>query len=138
MESKLVRAFKKKQTHRRLKLMTIRGFQQNTVMTQYRRLATASIVERRKFGAKLELLNAMRNAYKISRIESSMKTYFQIQFKRRIFEAWHEIKDDQNMHRLALVKQRTALKENKALARPLLVLRQFLLFKTFNTIKVKT
>ena len=39
--------------------------------------------------------------------------------------------------RIALVKQRRALRENPKLARPLLVLKQFLLFKAFNAMKSK-
>ena len=138
MESKLVRAFKKKNGQRRLKMMAIRGFQQNTVMMQYQRLAMAQIQERRKFESKLEVLNMMRDAFKMSRIETSMKKFFLLQFKRRVYQAWLDVKDYKNTHRIAIVRQRTALKQNPALARPLLVLRKFLLFKAFNSIREKT
>jgi hypothetical protein len=65
----------------------------------------------------------MRDIIEINRIESSMKTFFLLQFKRRVYQAWRELKNKQNSHRIALVKQRAAFKENPRLARPLLVLR---------------
>lgn len=64
-----------------------------------------------------------------------MQTYFIMQFKRRVYESWKLFKDNQNLHRISLVKQRLALYENKALAKPLLVLQHFNLSKAFQTLK---
>lgn len=71
-------------------------------------------------------------------IQNSLLTYYDFSFKRRVYLAWKNIKDTHNRLRIALVRQRAAFRQNPRLARPLMVLKQLLLFKAFNALKTKT
>lgn len=107
----------------RLKLVGIRAFQQNTVTNLFHRMVKERIEERRKVESKRELLELMKDTCELSKIQKTMQTFFTLQHKRRIYRAWEMIKEKNNTERLALFRQRVALRNNPALAKPLLVLR---------------
>lgn len=67
-EIKIVKEFRKLWAHRRLKTLAIRGFQQNTVISQFHRLVFKQMKERREMEHKREMLNLMIDVHNIGKI----------------------------------------------------------------------
>ena len=75
------------------------------------------------------MLNSKRGA-----ISDKMHHYYLLTFKRRVTREWRAVTAERNLHRIALIKQRAAMNEKPYLAKPLLALRNFLLFKAFQSL----
>lgn len=67
-----------------------------------------------------------------SKIGKRMYKFFALKMFRKIVPAWRQIKETNNLKRINIFKIREKLSSNPELGRPLLVLKNFLLFKAFN------
>ena len=71
---------------------------------------------------------------KYGAISEKMKQYHLLKFKRKVTREWRAVVAQKNFFRIVLIKQRAALNQNQKLGRPLLVLRNFLMFKAFQSL----
>ena len=83
----------------------------------------------------------MQNAFsslslnsKYGAISEKMRQYYLLKFKRKVTREWRAVVAQKNFFRIALIKQRAAMNQNPTLGRPLLVLRNFLMFKAFQSL----
>ena len=63
-----------------------------------------------------------------------MKSYYLHKFQKRVVKAWRFEVNRKNKQRLSLIKQRAAFRERPYLAKPLLAMKNLLLFKAFRSI----
>ena len=63
-----------------------------------------------------------------------MKLYYMHKFQKRVIACWRQTVERKNRQRINLIKQRAALEDRPYLAKPLLVMRNMLLFRAFRSI----
>ena len=92
------------------------------------------IAARQATELKREALKALRIGTSLSSIEERMKQFYLDQFIKKVVRAWKSHVNRQNCHRISLIRQRAAFQERPYLAKPLLAMRNILLYKAFRTI----
>jgi len=92
------------------------------------------IKERQDAELKRDAFNALRDGLKLIHIQSNMKVYHLHKFKKSVVRSWKRVVERKNRQRMNLIKQRATLMDRPYLAKPLLAMRNFLLFKAFRSI----
>lgn len=92
------------------------------------------IKERQDAELKRDAFSALRKGTKLQLIQENMKKYYFHKFQKRVVRAWKLILDTNNKRRISLIKQRAAIREKPSLAKPLLAIRNLLMFKAFRSI----
>lgn len=92
------------------------------------------INDRSETELKREAFNGLAAAVRLKRIQASMRTFHQHKCEKKVVKAWRALTEKNNKRRLDLIKQRAAFRERPYLKKPLLAMRNLLLFKAFRSI----
>ena len=63
-----------------------------------------------------------------------MMQFYLHKFQKKVIKAWRSTVAKKNFHRISLIRQRAAFHERPYLAKPLLAMRNLLVFKAFRSI----
>lgn len=133
-DEKLVRQFRKQTYIKGLKRSGIASLQKNIVIENFQRIMFLRIKERQDAELKRNAFASLRGGLKLKAIQNNMKIYHFHKFQKRVMCAWKIVVDQKNRQRLNLIKQRAALSDKPYLAKPLLAMRNLLIFKAFRSI----
>ena len=85
-----------------------------------------------------DAFTSLRTSVKLKKIQSNMRLYYLHKFQKRVIRGWRRTVDTKNRHRINLIKQRAALEDRPYLAKPLLAMRNMLLFRAFRSIMLNS
>ena len=92
------------------------------------------IKERQDVELMKDAFTGLRASVKLMKIQSNMRLYYLHKFKKRVVHGWRRTVETKNRHRINLIKQRAALEDRPYLAKPLLAMRNLLLYRAFRSI----
>ena len=92
------------------------------------------IKKRQNVDLKRDAFIALRNGIKLRAIQNNMKVYHLHKFSKRVMKSWRARVEYKNRQRLNLIKQRAALEERPYLSKPLLAMRNLLMFRASRSI----
>ena len=81
-----------------------------------------------------DVFNVLILNSKSEALSEKMRQYYLLKFKRKVTREWRAVVVQRNYHRICLIKQRALMNEKPYLAKPLLVLRNFLMYRAFQSL----
>ncbi len=131
---KLIKQFMSQTYERSLKQTLIQSMQKNVIIQHFQRMMYLRIKERTEGELKRDAFSGLCAAVRLKKIQNNMRMYYLHMFQKKVIKKWREIIKTNNKKRINLIKQRAAFRERPYLAKPLLAMRNLLMFRAFRSI----